>query len=390
MTRKLNQITSALHFRRTSVLLLFCLLAHLSFAQVKDPFQPLKDLSYFNAFQALDSINDKGGDINFTFMYWSAKSTLNSYLGQYEEAKNCMLHRDTILNMYREKVLIDLSKQENKFYSLDSIYRNHPILLFNEAHHVPRHRAFVYSQLKKLKDAGYYYLALEALNTGEYLDTLLTQRKYPQYMKTGFYINEPIFAQLIREALALGFELIPYESNNKNREEGQAKNIFSKYDKTKGGLVVLGGYGHTDKSERGQRMGFFLDKLCNEPVVSIRQFSLNEESHSGIIQPFMTKLNSDRYDYRIFFPETTYNKNIPSWFSLLGFSYKPLSEVYDKKLSSKTLVQMFYADEVEGIPLYQYLIEKENEPLLLPYKEKSAYKLVLTNPEVSDTVSISL
>src|SRR5690606_17379848 len=76
--------------------------------------------------------------------------------------------------------------------------KNAQIIIINEAHHIPKHRAFTKSLLKKLYDNGYRYLGLEAL-----FDSTINERKYP-VIETGYYTKEPEFGNLITEALKVG------------------------------------------------------------------------------------------------------------------------------------------------------------------------------------------
>lgn len=106
--------------------------------------------------------------------------------------------------------------------------KKHKVVIINEAHHSNLHRFFTKSMLKELYALGYKTLLLEALGNGEHTDSLLNKRKYP-IQKTGWYTKEPQFGNLIREALVLGFKVLPYEQttnvNGKLREIAQAKNI---------------------------------------------------------------------------------------------------------------------------------------------------------------------
>ena len=81
--------------------------------------------------------------------------------------------------------------------------------MINESHHIPYHRLFVKSLLQDLYNAGYRYLALEAL-------TLPTDsiniRRYPT-QQDGYYIAEPLFADMLRTALKIGFKLERYEDD---------------------------------------------------------------------------------------------------------------------------------------------------------------------------------
>ena len=55
---------------------------------------------------------------------------------------------------------------------------------------------------------GFRYFAAETLNHHD--EKALNQRKYPN-QQTGFYVAEPIYAEILRQALKIGFKVIAYE-----------------------------------------------------------------------------------------------------------------------------------------------------------------------------------
>ncbi len=108
---------------------------------------------------------------------------------------------------------IDLSDLPEDVVALDaietitSLASTRQIVILNEAHHVAMHRAFSLRLAKKLKSLGFQYFAAEAFNP----DTdALTKRGYP-IRSTGFYTHEPMFGDLVRQTLRLGYVPIAYE-----------------------------------------------------------------------------------------------------------------------------------------------------------------------------------
>lgn len=87
--------------------------------------------------------------------------------------------------------------------------RDRRVVMVNEAHHVPQNRVLTLELLRGLRDAGYRYLAVEALGleSGEAL-----ARDGHAVLSTGLYTREPVFGQLVREALRLGYTLVPYDT----------------------------------------------------------------------------------------------------------------------------------------------------------------------------------
>lgn len=131
--------------------------------------------------------------------------------------------------------------------------RDRRIVIINEAHHVPRHRAFTHQLLQGLKDAGYTCFAAEAFG---HPTSRLEELGYP-LQTTGYYISEPVFGDLVRQALKLGFTPIAYESTRfrvdgdmidqiNARESEQCQNlvdrIFARDPAAK--VVIHVGYSH--------------------------------------------------------------------------------------------------------------------------------------------------
>jgi len=107
------------------------------------------------------------------------------------------------------------------------------VIMFNEAHHVPMHRAFTIQLLDDLYRKGFRYLAVEALTSA---DDGLQARGYP-IRKSGLYLSEPLCTDMVRIALRIGYQVVPYEfeeetpphqgddplADQRARESGQAK-----------------------------------------------------------------------------------------------------------------------------------------------------------------------
>ncbi len=130
----------------------------------------------------------------------------------------------------------------------------------------------MYSRLSTLKGLGFNQLALEALNEK---DTSIISRKYPisnyPELITGVYTKDSVHGNLIRKVLALGFELISYDTDDVRIEKDQARNILQHFDRLKGKLIVLGGYGHIEKMF--PMIGYHLQEGLDEELLSISQIT---------------------------------------------------------------------------------------------------------------------
>lgn len=159
----------------------------------------------------------------------------------------------------------------------------YPIVMVNEAHHSSQTRLLTLALLPKLRARGFRYLAVETLaNPGS------GKVEYPT-RETGYYTREPIFGEIIREALRLGYQLVPYEPNEpagrkqtqQERETGMAQNIFdsvlAKDPQAK--ILVHAGYAHIGENpgsaaRQANPMAMELARLSKLPILSVDQTSL--------------------------------------------------------------------------------------------------------------------
>lgn len=169
---------------------------------------------------------------------------------------------------------------DNAIDSIVSKAKNHRVVMINENHFFPNHRLLVSDVLEQLRDIGYRYLALEALASGQ--DSVLNQNNSYPTMETGFYTSEQQYANLIRKAKALGYEFIAYENTdpNKNRELGQAENLYNKTLKLnpERKVIVLAGIDHIlEQPKAGGKkwMATQFKNLYNIDPLTISQTHLN-------------------------------------------------------------------------------------------------------------------
>ena len=150
-----------------------------------------------------------------------------------------------------------ISKLKNIQYvpAKASIISNAPhykVIMINESHAKPVHRAFTYSLLEDLYKEGYHYLAMEAFNNyaNKCLDSL--------NVFTGYYTYEPVAGELVRKALQLGYKLVSYEDTSalahsaSQRDSVQAENIYAVIKKDPSAkILVHAGYGHISEEKMG-------------------------------------------------------------------------------------------------------------------------------------------
>jgi hypothetical protein len=139
--------------------------------------------------------------------------------------------------------------------------RTRRVVILNEAHHVPMHRAFAMRLAAALRKIGYTYLACETFSGGDAGVPAPGQVT----TATGFYTREPTFANFVNSALAGGWKLVPYDvitppkpgqdwmDSIRTREQGEADNLVARiFTQDKDAKVfIYAGYSHAFKSVPG-------------------------------------------------------------------------------------------------------------------------------------------
>ncbi len=176
--------------------------------------------------------------------------------------------------------------------------KDRTVVMLNEAHHIPAHRAFALSLLAELYNQGFRYFAIEDL-----MSTSINQTKLVTDTTGAFYSREPMFGELLREGLKCGFTLLPFDTResldgtgrdryyvNRSRDSLMARNIsniFLKDPKAK--VFVYTGYDHIfEGSQNGwKHMGEFLADFTG-----IDPLSISQSQHMEHIEP---KLESKEF-----------------------------------------------------------------------------------------------
>lgn len=146
---------------------------------------------------------------------------------------------------------------------------DHRVVMLNEAHNASRHRSLLGRLLPRLRADGFTHLAAEAFAPA--VETLAAGDSVG--MGVGWYVQDPVFAEAVREALALGYRLVSYEqrvnqradgsplgdANFVSREQAQADNLAVVLAREPDARVlVFAGYGHIAEADGG---GMFAARL---------------------------------------------------------------------------------------------------------------------------------
>ena len=256
-----------------------------------------KGSSYTTTADILESIESNKDD-KFVFQN---SATLLSFVPTVERLK---LSLDYVrIGMYNYPIdSLYLPENVGRTNAIDYILgesENHSILILNEAHHVPEHRDFARKLLKGLWENGYRHIGIETL--GNLVDT--KKLKFPTY-DLGYYSVEPTFGNFIREALAIGFEIFPYEhiseGSGNPREIGQAKNIVEYMNSKESGKVfIYCGYDHNKEGELprwGKAMAGRLYEYLGIDPLTVDQTQFYGVRNTNEEEPFILIDNDKPYD----------------------------------------------------------------------------------------------
>lgn len=298
----------------------------------------------------------------------------------------------------------DLLANANVEAAIDAIVleaRTRNVVILNEAHHVPMHRAFAMQLARALRKIGYSYLACETF--GE----LEPVRDGYALSSTGYYSNEPMYGQFLRDAASDGWKFIAYEPFEENqtrlqREIGEARNlierIFARDSAAK--VFVYVGYSHALKKPEATNdkdfawMAAQLVRLHKAKILSIDQTTMFSHSQknfeaqgyrsaverAGLKQPFVIKSANGSYqvfgkykggmDMQVFhLPAVTLPNGRASWLQTMAnrTPHDIPPELLPKQ--GRRLIMAYYTDDkADAVPADVVLAEagKTAPPLMLP------------------------
>ncbi len=241
------------------------------------------------------------------------------------------------------------------------------VIMINEAHNKPLHRAFTASLLEGLYQRGFRYLAMETFNNYKYA-SLNRLNIY-----TGHYTCEPMGGELVRRALEIGFKLVAYEDtlaqqhSPNQREYAQAANLNAilKKDST-AKILVHAGYGHIAEAAAHDYipMAAYFSIISGVDPFTVNQTNMTEGGSSAYeaalydswlkLRPTaapVIPLKNDtafdpfslyQYDAYVIHPPTKYINGRPAWTSMNGWKKETaVTPAYQ----SLFMVQAYYENE---------------------------------------------
>ena len=386
------------------------------YAQTKNPYELAKEdgFSYRSLMKMIENDSLYIGS-QFESPYNDLMSILYSRVGHYKDAmrmaeKGYLFFDKTRFDKNYENVIaIPLSEV------MDSIIANNRVIMLNEMHFNPHNRAFVISWLEKCYQNGYRYFAAETLFAK---DSLVNKRRTVLLGETGFYCDEPVFGDLLRTALNIGYTLVPYEGDGFgiDREVNQAKNlvknILDKDPEAK--FLLLGGMGHiTDRKGWSMMGGFFKEQSGIDPFTMdcAMFFSEQYESMDSLRTVYFDRIdampvhepviiydtvkhiytNLSGMDATCCLPRTRFiEDNIPDWKMYNGKVLYKINRRFIKKYGfHEGCVSAFLKSEGEQcVPVDQYMYSAEETEFklalykgeyLLRFDDGNSYKYKVIN-----------
>jgi hypothetical protein len=317
-------------------------------------------------------------------------ATLASFVGEYEEADALYPlpepDKDPAAAGYVNAVPANPSVR--------AMSRGTRAVFINESHASVQTRAAIYTLLHPLREEGYRYLAIEGMTTAPAapgacsdaapFDAALSDRGYPQ-RKTGFYIREPVFAEIVREALRLGYRLVAYETTAptagamEEREQRQAKNLACLFkDDPNAKLVVIAGFSHVSKSADAAVPGGMMaarfrtltgiDPLTIDTTSLLhvrrepfrfgdRARALHPSQGFALVDAAGNMYGSDAYDLMILAAAAEERNATASWLELDGARKPAAVPSSGCRDHWPCLVEAFPAGETSGIPADSCVVE---------------------------------
>lgn len=281
------------------------------------------------------------------------------------------------------------------------------VVLINEAHNQPAHRAYCRQLLRQLAPLGYTIFAVEALYP---TDTAINERRFP-LSTSGFYTREPNMGKLVRAACESGFHVFSHEvsraqdkefsdwrRSSNYRDSMQAVNILAMLrNNPKAKIVALVGYDHLLEKERDgvKRLAVYLREMGHlDPFTIDQTLAYRPTQSPPATKPMAltapdgrlatTGERQDYVDMQIIHPAVTLVRGRPHWLAAASLVKPITADIPPPYVGKRYLAQLYDQAEYarygeKAIPLDQYLTSPQqkqvhlfgflpNRPVLIKYK----------------------
>ncbi len=222
--------------------------------------------------------------------------------------------------------------------------KNYRVVFLNEAHNIALTRTLSVRLLQPLREEGFNVFAVETLYPADI--AALAKRGYPT-ATSGFYTREPVYAEMVRTALKLGYRVVAYEADPGHtgdaREAQQAENLWKVLEHDPGAKVVVNaGYAHIQKEGRflgAQSMAEHFMAISGITPLAIEQTIMIPHQDSAMDHPDygpiiaaldpatpVVFIDKDAkpwslrpgYDASVIFPQERFVNGRPTWLGLWG------------------------------------------------------------------------
>jgi hypothetical protein len=267
--------------------------------------------------------------------------------------------------------------------------RRRQIVMINEAHHVPRDRAFATLVALELRKLGFDYLAMETLGKNYASIEARGYQTTDEY--EGYYSREPVFGDFLRQGVRAGYRLVRYEHTSDDdeqdparrddaREEGQARNLARILEgNPRARLLVHVGYGHLQKGPVDAGAGktrlvmaerlkaitgidpFCIDQARNDPTGPAMDAIL-EKTH---FESFVLRKPGAEYPYSetstvdmfVYHRPVRLLQGRPHWLAMDGYRRPRRIPVKLLPAQGRRLIQAFVAGEsADAVPVDQVVV----------------------------------
>lgn len=294
--------------------------------------------------------------------------------------------------------------------------RGHRVVMLNEAHVGSRHRALLARLVRALDGEGFKHLAAETFS--EAVAGLKAGDRVG--FTHGWYVRDPVFAEAAREAMDLGWALVPYEQREDQRskapglsneatvlrEQVQADNLKAALEADpEMRVLVFVGYGHLrevgppfgarfkhdtgiDPLTVGQAgVGAFGPRVEDAPPVQALLERFRPERPVVLLKPGQApasaatnaELTTEGTDLIVLHPALPDVEGRPGW--LVGDPARRRLAVEIPAGAEPRLLQAIHATDADpAIPADQFLIPDAAETAVL-WLRPGAYRLRLETAE---------
>jgi hypothetical protein len=306
---------------------------------------------------------------------------------------------------------LDKAAPRNAVDVIGELADRRQVIMINEEHDTPMHRAFTMRLLPVLYKKGFRYFAPETI-----VDDEINERGYAT-QKSGYYQSDPVYGDLVRQAIRLGFKIVSYDlspdctnpPDNRDhcqdvRERAQAQNLYERILKNDSQAKILVHVGRTHnqktKLETWALMGWHFRQITGIDPLTIDQTQMSERSRPdyeralfryavkkwNFAEPTVFQIAKGKYwsepsyDLTVFHPRAVYKDARPTWLemngrrkslTLYGKVENRVAQPFLPQKEGMFLVQAFFADEPdEAIPIDQIIVTdaKRAPVLMLPAK----------------------